>query len=334
MKRFQYRLVYILLFLMFLAMLFVLQFKQSMDAPIMLSQQSVIVEIPTGLSLRQLTQDLSAKGIITHPKYFIMLARIKNLSKTMQAGEYEFELGITPRGILSNIATGKVRQHRVTFIAGWTFNKIMQTLNKQTTIKHRLHGLPAKTIMSRLGHPNVSPEGVFFPDTYSFARGTQDIVILQKAYDRMQTELGVAWKARSKQLPYHTSYEALIVASLLEKETAIAKERRLIAGIIKNRLQRHMPLQMDPTVIYGLGPSYKGKLTTRDLQQQGPYNTYTKKGLPPTPIAIPSKDAIEAALNPLPNHYLFFVAKGDGHHQFSRTLAQHNKAVKNYKQHT
>lgn len=330
MKRFYLTIVYMLSFVIFLVMLFFLQFLQYINTPIALNQHPLQIEIPKGVTLSGLTDLLSKKHAVTSPRYFKLLARMQGVSTKLQAGEYEFELGVTPRQMLSDIARGKVKQHSITFIAGWTFDQIMQVLDKHPMLNHRLKDLPARTIMSRLGHPNLSPEGQFYPDTYNFAKGTEDVVILQYAYKRMQKSLQDAWLARDKQFPYHSRYEVLIVASLLEKETALPSERRLIAGIINNRLQKNMPLQMDPTVIYGLGPNYKGKLTTRDLRQQGPYNTYTEKGLPPTPIAAPSQDAIEAALHPLSSHYLYFVAKGDGHHQFSSNLTEHNKAIKKY----
>jgi UPF0755 protein len=225
---------------------------------------------------------------------------------------------------------GKVIQYSITLVDGWTFAQALEVVQSNPYLVHRLEGLDADTIMARLGYAGQHPEGRFMPDTYFFPRGLTDIAFLQRAYQAMQSYLDTAWRSRDVGIPVHTPYEALILASIVEKETGLASERRAIAGVFSRRLIKHMRLQSDPTVIYGMGDSYKGNIRRRDLHSDNAYNTYQHAGLPPTPIALPSRDAIDAVLHPEEGDALYFVSRGDGSHKFSATLEEHNQAVIKY----
>ena len=238
--------------------------------------------------------------------------------------------GLTPRGMLGLIVSGKVVQYPLTIPEGWTFEQIMEAVQDNTVLKHTLNNADEQFVMEQLGHGEEAAEGRFFPDTYHFPRGTSDIEFLRRAYDTMTRVLAEEWDNRDGGLPYKSAYEALIMASIIEKETSVAEERYKIAGVFVRRLQRGMLLQTDPTVIYALGRNFNGDIHNRDLNIDSPFNTYTNKGLPPTPIASPGRASIDAALHPEAGTALYFVAMGDGHHHFSDTLAEHNKAVAKY----
>jgi UPF0755 protein len=250
----------------------------------------------------------------------------------IKAGEYAIAPGTTPRGLLALFESGAVVQHSVTIVEGWTFRDLRRALEKQPHLDNTLAGQDDAAVMAALGENGTHPEGLFFPDTYLFGKGTTDLEILRQARGRMRRELDAAWGARADGLPIGTPYEALILASIVEKETALAPERPRIAGVFTARLRIGMRLQTDPTVIYGMGARFDGNLRKRDLEADSPYNTYTRGGLPPTPIALPGAGSLQAAVRPDARGDLFFVATGepDGSHAFSRTLAEHERAVARY----
>lgn len=294
---------------------------------------STYIQVQPGQSLTQVAHQLQALGLINNAKYFVWLVRLHHATQAVKAGDYLIHIAATPQQIFIQLHKGKVLQFTITLVEGRTFNQLLADMAKQPLLKHDITNLSDADMMQQLGVAEVNPEGLFFPDTYFYPRGFSEKTILQRAYQKMQTYLTQAWAKRDPSVPYTDVYQALIAASIIEKESANSNERPLIASVIINRLQKGMPLQMDPTVIYGLGPQFNGNITVKDLQTATPYNTYTKKGLPPTPIAMPSASSIQAALHPASTNYLYFVAKGsDGTHQFSTTLGQHDKAVKQYLQ--
>lgn len=291
------------------------------------------IQIQPGESLTQIAHQLQNLGLISNAKYFIWLVRLHHASQSVKAGDYLIIKSATPQQIFLQLHKGKVLQFSLTLVEGWTYQQMFTDMVKQPLLKHDMTNLSTAAMLQQLGATQTNPEGLFFPDTYFYPRGFSEKIILQRAYQKMQNYLTTAWAQRDPNVPYTDPYQALIAASIIEKESANINERPLIASVIMNRLQKGMPLQMDPTVIYGLGPQFNGNITTKDLQTDTPYNTYTRKGLPPTPIAMPSASSIQAALHPANTNYLYFVAKGnDGTHQFSATLGQHDKAVKQYLQ--
>jgi UPF0755 protein len=283
-----------------------------------------------GSSLRGAAHQMQAAGVLHSPRQFELLARIYGESNRIQAGNYEIGGAITPVALLRKITSGDHSQDRITFVEGWTLGQMRAALDSHAAIKHDTQGVVESEIVKRLGIPHASAEGLFFPDTYYFTNGTSDAAILQRAYRAMQAQLDSLWNSRASGLPLDNPYQALILASIIEKETAQPDERALIAAVFMNRLRLGMLLQTDPTVIYGLGTRFDGDLRKRDLLAGEPYNTYTRAGLPPTPIAMPGADALTAALNPAPSNALYFVARGDGTSHFSATLAEHERAVTKY----
>jgi UPF0755 protein len=261
-----------------------------------------------------------------------LYARATGADARIRAGEYAVPAGTTPRSLLALLESGAVIQHAVTIVEGWTFRELRAALEAEPYLDHTLAGQDEAAVMVALGEPGMPAEGLFFPDTYLFGKGTTDLEILRLARNRMRRELEAAWAARAADLPVHSAYEALILASIVEKETALASERPRIAGVFTERLRIGMRLQTDPTVIYGLGTDFDGNLRRADLERDGPYNTYTRAGLPPTPIALPGAEALRAAVNPDERGELYFVATGlaDGSHEFSRTLKEHQAAVSRY----
>lgn len=302
-----------------------------LNTPIISSKnQAFDYALKSGSSIKTLAFDLNRKKLITHPTYLILLAYQKGVTKKLKAGEYTFAAGTKPWDLLQKIVAGEVNYHRFTIIEGWTFKQIINALNKTPDIVHTLAGLNSTQIMDRLNLSAQNPEGLFFPATYPYMKGATDLSLLTMAHRTMNDVLSKAWHQRALNLPYETAYQALIAASLIEKETAQKNERPIIAGVIVRRLEKNMPLQIDATVIYGLGNAYTGKLTIADLRKNTVYNTYTIHGLPPTPIAMPGAASIEAALHPDNTDVIYYVAKGDGTHRFSATLQQQNAAVKTY----
>lgn len=283
-----------------------------------------------GASIFVLARDLQKLGIVEHPWHIVLLGEWTRLANKLKAGEYRFMPGMKPLQLLQLIASGKVLSHQLTIVEGWTFDQMLAAIRKEPKIKQTLANFPPEAIMAKLGAVNTSPEGLFFPDTYRYTRGTTDFAILRVAYNAMNKHLLAEWEKRAANLPYKTPYEALIVASLVEKETGLKAERALVAGVIVNRLRKNMLLQIDPTIMYGISNSYKHLIRGADLKKDTPYNTYLHPGLPPTPIDLPSLASIQAALHPHEGDYLYFVAKGDGTHQFSSNLREHNNAVKNF----
>lgn len=288
------------------------------------------MSIPAGANLKQVSQQLEDAGVILNKWTFILLARYQNQESAIKAGDYRFKENLTQVALLRALIKGDVIQNEIRFIEGWTFAQIRQVLNEHPTIRNFTTGLSEQEILRVIGAVETSAEGLFFPDTYYFVRDSSDIEILQRAYQNMQNHLESSWIARAESLPLTTPYEALILASIIEKETGLESDRAEIAGVFINRLRKGMRLQTDPTIIYGLGEQFDGNLRKKDLLSDQEYNTYTRSGLPPTPIAMPGLASIRAALNPSETDALYFVAKGNGESQFSTNLTDHNKAVNKY----
>lgn len=286
--------------------------------------------IPPGTGLRGAARRLEEAGVALGGWRFELLARALGRAREIKAGSYELTQAPTPLELLDKLTRGDAMQAEITFIEGWTFRQIRAALDAHPGVRHDSQGLTDAAILMRLKAAESHPEGLFFPDTYLFPQGTSDLRILGRAYAAMQRHLAREWAARDTAAPYRTPYEALIMASIVEKETGRADERERIAGVLVNRLRAGMLLQVDPTVIYGLGERFDGNLKKIHLQTDGPYNSYTRPGLPPTPIASPGLAALRAALHPAKTSALYYVARGDGSSEFSRTLDEHNRAVRKY----
>lgn len=301
-----------------------------MHAEIALTEDETIV-FSRGSSIRTLANQLIEKGFLQEKNYFLIWGKLNRQETRLQAGEYLITSGLTLAGLLDNMVAGEVVQHNITLIEGHTFRQILEIIQQNPVVTKELENLSDEEIMERLGHDGEHPEGRFYPDTYYISRGVTDIELLNRAYVSMQEILEAEWQQREEGLPFKSPYEALILASIVEKESAVAKERPLIAGLFINRLRKKMRLQTDPTVIYGI-KNYDGNIRFRDLRNDTPYNTYTRNGLPPTPIALPGREAINATLHPDKTKYLYFVAYGDGsgRHVFSTNLKDHEKAVDRY----
>ena len=303
-----------------------------LDTPLAVGAAPLEIEIPRGQPLAVTARQLAERGVLDHPRWLQLYARATGADARIRAGEYAVPADTTPRSLLALLESGAVIQHAVTIVEGWTFRELRAALEAEPYLDHTLAGQDEAAVMVALGEPGMPAEGLFFPDTYLFGKGTTDLEILRLARNRMRRELEAAWAARAADLPVHSAYEALILASIVEKETALASERPRIAGVFTERLRIGMRLQTDPTVIYGLGTDFDGNLRRADLERDGPYNTYTRAGLPPTPIALPGAEALRAAVNPDERGELYFVATGlaDGSHEFSRTLKEHQAAVSRY----
>jgi UPF0755 protein len=289
-----------------------------------------IYEVKPGTTLRAFARGLSARHVLPESHSFVLLAHLTGHGRGLKSGEYRFRDGMSARELLDQIILGRVIEYPVVLVEGWTFGQYLATLAAAPKLGQTLAGKSPEAIMERLSRPNEHPEGRFFPDTYYYSAGQSDIMILANAYDKMQKLLQREWEGRENNLPLNSNYEALILASIVEKETGQANERRLIAGVFINRLRQGMRLQSDPTVIYGMGKGFDGNIRLKDLRHDTPYNTYTRKGLPPTPVAMPGKDALQAVLHPMATNALYFVSRGDGSHEFSSTLEEHNRAVLKY----
>lgn len=286
-------------------------------------------EVPQGASLRAVAQGLEQRGLLECPGTWVRHAKRTGGSTRIQAGEYRLMPGTSPAALLEQLVAGDVVLHALMLPEGWTIRQGLAAIQRHPQVKVELRGVSDEELMARLGFPDRRPEGWFFPDTYRFPRGTSDRALLLQAHARMQRELQAAWERRAQGLPLESPYDALILASLVEKETGAADERPLIAGVFVNRLRRGMRLQTDPSVIYGLGEKFDGNLRRRDLLNDTPYNTYTRSGLPPTPVALPGRAALEAAVRPAKTSSLYFVATGlgDGRHFFAESLVAHNANV-------
>jgi UPF0755 protein len=290
-----------------------------------------IFEVRRGDSFRDVLAGLRRLGIHEgHDLYWRGLAWELGVMRRLQVGEYAIEHDISPRELLDRLERGDVVQYRITLIPGWTLRELRSALGADSILLQQLPGLSDDSLMEALGAPGLPAEGQFLPETYQFTRGSSDLDILRRAHLALRRALLEAWESRAAGLPLETPEQALVLASIIEKETGRAEERREIAGVFARRLKLGMRLQTDPTVIYGIGASFDGNLTRRHLEADSPWNTYTRAGLPPTPIALPSLAALRAAVDPAPGDALYFVARGDGSHQFSRTLAEHNAAVRRF----
>jgi UPF0755 protein len=287
-------------------------------------------ELKQGSSLKGTARSMQQAGLLPQDWTFVWLVRLLGKSAQLKAGSYALTHPVSPLELAQIITRGDVRLSQVSIIEGWTFRQLRAALDASPDITHNTGGLSDAEILQRIGAAESHPEGLFFPDTYKFAAGSSDLTILGNAYQTMQQRLEEAWADRDPGLPLQTPYQALILASIVEKETGTASDRTMIAGVFVNRLRKGMLLQTDPTVIYGLGEKFDGNLRKRDLQADNPYNTYTRAGLTPTPIALPGVAALQAALHPAQTDALYFVARGDGSSYFSSSLAEHNRAVNQY----
>jgi len=306
-------------------------FSRFGNAPLHVAAQGESIDIARGSSFKEIVRQLRDQGLSSaSPLYWRLLAVQMRVAGKLHAGEYATPVGLTPRQLLANMAAGRVMQRNFTIVDGWTFHEVLVALGKAEKLQHATAGLDDAAIMQKIGAPGEQPEGRFLPETYAYVKGDSDLDILKRAHSAMAKTLDALWPGRDKDLPLATPYDALILASIVEKETGRADERAKIAGVFVRRLEDHMLLQTDPTVIYGMGDSYQGKIHKVDLTTDTPYNTYTRPGLPPTPIALPGKPAIVAALHPAPGTALYFVARGDGSHAFADTLAEQNRNVACY----
>jgi UPF0755 protein len=286
--------------------------------------------IVSGSSLRSATQQMVEAGVLRAALPFEILTRLLGEPTNIKAGNYEVEKGLTPLELMNKITRGSYSALAITFVEGWNFRQLRKALDDHPGLSHDSRFLTAEEILQRLAIPHASPEGLFFPDTFHFSLGASDFNILRRAHQLLQKHLAAQWERRAADLPLSNPYEALILASIVEKETGKAVERSLIAAVFLNRLRLGMRLQTDPTVIYGLGERFDGNLRKQDLVTDSPYNTYTRAGMPPTPIAMPGLASLHAALNPTQTDSLYFVAKGDGSSHFSRSLEEHDRAVTKY----
>lgn len=303
---------------------------RALDAELRLPAEGLRIEIASGVSLRGVANDLGERGLLDAPWLLALYGRYTGDATRIRAGEYELAPGTTPRTLLEKFVAGQVYLHQLTIIEGSRFREVLGAIRAHPAIAASTLG--ADELMAELGAPGIHPEGQFFPDTYRFPRGTSDVDLLRQARAALLQRLDAAWSKRPPDLEIGSEYEALVLASIIEKETALASERRLISGVFHERLRRGMRLQTDPTVIYGLGEGYDGNLRRQDLERDTPYNTYTRGGLPPTPIALPGAGAIDAAVDPERTDAVYFVATGlgDGSHRFSATLEEHDRAVQEY----
>lgn len=312
-----------------LAILVVGWLVYNLRQPLELSEP-VIIEVTPGMSLQQLGSRMAERDLLASPWLLTLPARWNGSSRTIQTGEYRLQPGMRPADVLELLISGRTVQHPVVLVEGWQVRDVLQSLWRNDVIDNTLEGLEEKALVEALEMPWPSPEGAFFPDTYHVTRGTSDAELLRRAAGRLQQVLEEEWQRRSVALPYDSPYEALIMASIVEKESAHRPEMPRIAGVFTSRLRQGMRLQSDPTVIYGMGETYDGDIRRDDLATTTPYNTYRVNGLPPTPIALAGRDAIRAALQPLEEEHLYFVSRGDGTHQFSETLEEHNAAVRRF----
>lgn len=286
--------------------------------------------IAPGSHLKKTAQELEARGLIAHPAAFVLLGRLLGQAGKIKAGSYMLEQPLSPYQLLNKITLGETVLAKLTVIEGWSFAQMRAAVDGHERLRHDSAGMSDAELLKAIGAGEGHPEGLFFPDTYYFDAGASDLELYRRAYHTLAGRLSAAWQGRAQGLPYRTPYEALIMASIVEKETGAPDERPQIAAVFLNRLRIGMRLQTDPTVIYGLGARYDGNLRKVDLLADTPYNSYTRAGLPPTPIALAGAGAIEAALHPDAGRALYFVAKGGGRHQFSNTLEEHNRAVNRY----
>lgn len=327
-KAYRKQLLAAVLMIIVLLALRVAVFWSNVEAPLVL-QSAQVVEVEQGATLTRILRRLEQQGILQGADDVLLFARLNDFGTRMQAGEYELVAGISARGLLELLASGKVIHHQISLIEGWTLQQALRAMQAHPAITATLPLQNEAALQTAFGTEQY-PEGLFFPDTYNFTRGTSDFELLQRAQREMGQVLSTSWAGREVGLPYGSPYEALILASIVEKETGRREEQAQIAGVFVRRLRLDMRLQTDPSVIYGLGTDFDGNLTRAHLQQDTPWNTYTRAGLPATPIALPGLAAIQAVMHPEENDKLYFVARGDGSHYFSATLEEHNDAVRRY----
>jgi UPF0755 protein len=300
-----------------------------LQTPLPVPSPGVVFELEPGVGVKILARQLKENEVITHPRLFEWYTRMNGHDRVLQAGEYYFPQGISTRGVAKKLLNGQVIKRSLRIQEGWTVHDLVLQLQHDPLLKQTID-FADPNWFALISLPAVHPEGQFMPDTYLYTKGMTDLQLLKRMHEDLQKYLDTEWSARDPQVPYLNAYQALVAASIIEKETAIPAEREAVAGVLVRRLKQGMRLQMDPTVIYGLGQSYTGKISKNDLKAVNPYNTYVILGLPPTPIALPSRQSIHAALHPLPGTSLYFVAKGDGSHAFTDTLEEHNAAVAKY----
>lgn len=297
--------------------------------PLALQASPLDFTVKAGSTLRSASRQIEEAGVAMPAWQFTLLGRALGKAAEIKAGSYQLAEGVTPLKLLEKLTRGDVTQAEIVLLEGWTFRQMRAALDAHAHVRHDTAGLTERQIIEKLGAEGAA-EGRFFPDTYLFAKGSSDLEVLKRSYRQMEKLLLTEWEQRQANLPYASPYEALIMASIVEKETGQSQDRAQIASVFINRLKKGMLLQTDPTVIYGLGERFDGNLRKRDLQADGPYNTYTRTGLPPTPIAMPGLASIQATLHPARTDAYYFVARGDGSSQFSRTLEEHNRAVAKY----
>ncbi len=309
---------------------FVAYVDRSLDEPLQIAPDGQLLQVEPGRSLASVSEQLAAAGTLRHPYFLNWYARLNGTATRIKAGEYFLAPATTARSLLEQLVRGDVYLHQLTILEGWRAEQMLSAIREHPAIV--ASQLTLDQIMAELGKPELHPEGQFFPDTYRFPRGTTDVKLMAQAHAALQERLSAAWAQRQPDLPLENPYQALILASIVEKETALDSERAEIAGVFVRRLEKRMRLQTDPTVIYGLGERFDGNLRRRDLNRDTPYNTYTRGGLPPTPIALAGAQSLQAAVQPAAGDALYFVATGagDGSHYFSATLKDHNAAVMRY----
>jgi len=292
--------------------------------------QPIEFTVLSGSGVRGTAQQIAEAHVPVNPTLLAFLARVTRKSTRLKAGSYELKPGTTPNRLIEQLVRGEFAQESLAVIEGWTFRQMRQAIAEHPSLKHDTVQWSDRELLAKVAPDYTYPEGLFFPDTYLFAKGSSELQVYKQAHAAMEKHLKEAWEQRNTDLPYKTPYDALIMASLIEKETGLKSDRDKIAGVFVNRLRRGMLLQTDPTVIYGMGERYKGAIRKRDLETDTPYNTYTRTGLPPTPIALPGGASLVAALRPARTDALYFVSRGDGSSQFSNNLDDHNRAVSKY----
>lgn len=330
MKKFKSMLLYLLLAMALIATAISAAAWYWVERPVAMAGERVDYVVEPGSRPRSIAQIMNKAGIQVDEDGFVALARLTGRDKQLQAGAYEAVRGDSPRMLLERMVSGDMTQTRLTLVEGWTYQRIRQALRDDPNVGQTLDGVPDEALMQRLGATADSPEGLFYPDTYVFAPGTSDFDILRRAHHAQQELLESLWRERDPDLPLKSPYEALILASIVEKETGHSADRTRVAGVFVNRLRIGMPLQTDPTVIYGMGDAYQGRIRRKDLTTDTPWNTYTRGGLPPTPIASAGRASLLATLHPESHKFLYFVSRGDGTSEFSANLAAHNRAVAKY----
>ena len=303
---------------------------QALPLRVQTAGEPLLVEVAPKSNARQVAQTLVSAGVETPVWALRLWFRASGQARQIQAGTYELALGTTPRALLHKLITGEQALTRITLLEGWTFQRLRETLNAAPDLRHDSADWSAAELMAAVDRPGEHPEGQFFPDTYVVAKRSSDVVVWRQAAQAMQTALAQAWAARNARCALESPQALLILASVIEKETQHPEDRALVSAVFNNRLRIGMRLQSDPTIIYGLGDQFDGNLRKRDLTTDGPYNSYTRSGLPPTPIAMPSRAALMAAAQPADSDVLYFVGKGGGRSHFSRNLRQHNAAVRRY----